>query len=145
LNGIEVIFFEDNKVIDAWRGFIGHATTPYPEKGTEAAGMDWNDKLTDHLNSILHEMGQVLSYPFDPMTLKRNAYYPKGWGQVEFENILLRKALLEVMGGSRPLKMEITNPVVVVETVTQLNAPQELGTRNLPEGVTPQLPAPDKS
>ncbi len=126
LNAIEVEFYNEKEVIQAWRQFITHVTTPYPIDGTEAQQRDWNDRVTDYLNNILFEMARVLKYSFDPMTLKRNAYYPSGWGEVEVENVLLRKASLEVFTGNRPLKMEIEKPITIQqESLPQVEPPQE--------------------
>jgi hypothetical protein len=48
-------------------------------------------------------MGQSLGYHFDKVTLKRNAYYPKFWGEVELENHAVRKKFLELLEGKRKL------------------------------------------
>jgi hypothetical protein len=113
LNAIEVEFYADDKVIGHLRSYINHLNTPAE---TDAA---WVDKTTDFLNNVLYAMAENLGYRFDPMTLKRGAYYPRGWNEVEVELHALRKATLEVFTGSKALKMEIGSPIKIEEAPPQ--------------------------
>ena len=56
---------------------------------------------------LLYEMGESLGYHFDKVTLKKNAYYPRGWGEVEVEQHQLRKAALAVFAGEKPLNVVV--------------------------------------
>jgi len=105
LNGIETEFFGETKVIEAWRLMVDHLNTP---SGNDAAqNARWTETLIDHANDMLHEMAESLGYHFDKVTIKRNAYYPSGWGEIEVEQHALRKKLLELLDGKRKLPMAV--------------------------------------
>ena len=101
LNGIETEFYDDKKVIEAWRVVVDHLNAP--ESHDPAQLSRWAEILADHVNNMLYEMGESLGYHFDRVTLKRNAYYPSGWGEIELENHAVRKKLLELLDGKRKL------------------------------------------
>lgn len=140
LNAIEVEFYGENEVIAAWREYISHLLTHFPIEKSEGEQREWNDKATDHLNKLLHEIAGVLAYRFDPLTLKRNAYYPMGWGQVELDQIQLRQASLEVFGGKRALKMEISKPVTILSDATSALAPPAADAKVVPAAREQVLP-----
>jgi hypothetical protein len=110
LNATEVEFYGDARVIEQLRSFISHLNAP-----TDKVDAAWLEKTTDHLNSLLYAMAETLGYRFDPMTLKRSVYLPRGWGEVEGETQQLRKAAIEVFAGSKTLKMEISRPIKIEE------------------------------
>jgi len=101
LNAIETEFYGNTKVIEAWRVIVDHL---YSAEANDSAQVDrWNEKLGDLVNELLFEMGKSLGYHFDKVTLKRNAYYPRGWGEIELEQHAIRKKFLEVLDGKRRL------------------------------------------
>jgi hypothetical protein len=105
LNAIETEFYGEKKVIEAWRVVVDHL---YSDAASDPAQVArWNDKQTDLINDMLFEMGESLGYHFDKVTLKRNAYYPKGWGEVEVEQAAVRKLFLEVLNGKRKLPVGV--------------------------------------
>src|SRR5437773_4882508 len=102
LNAIETEFYGNTKVIEAWRVIVDHL---YSAEANDSAQVDrWNEKLGDLVNELLFEMGKSLGYHFDKVTLKRNAYYPRGWGEIELEQHAIRKKFLEVLDGKRDRK-----------------------------------------
>lgn len=107
LNGVEVEFFGETRVIEAWRSLLDQLNTPH-DKVTDPQVTQWNDRVTTFLNDLLYEMGESLGYHFDKVSLKKNAYYPSGWQLVEGEQMKLRQAAVKVFEGEKPLKVEIT-------------------------------------
>jgi hypothetical protein len=105
LNGIETEFYGDTTVIEAWRVLVDHLNAPEAHESDQVKR--WTDILTDRVNDMLYEMGESLGYHFDKVTLKRNAYYPKGWGEIELEQHAVRKKFLEVLDGQRKLPIAI--------------------------------------
>jgi hypothetical protein len=90
LNGIEVEFYHEKSVIDAWRALNEHL---YSQAAPEDTSMThWTNRQTDLLNDLLARMGKTLGYDFGAATLKRSTYYPVGWGTVENEQHELRRA-----------------------------------------------------
>ena len=118
LNASEVEFYGDERVIEQLRLFIGHLNTAIE---AEAA---WLEKTMDHLNNLLYAMAENLGYRFDPMTLKRSVYYPRGWEEIETETHQLRKAALEVFARGKAIKMEIAGPVKIEEPLPFPAIPQ---------------------
>ena len=101
LNGIETEFYGETKVIEAWRVVVDHL---YSDDANDAKKVDqWQAALTDNVNDMLYEMAESLGYHFSKVTLKRNVYYPRGWGEVELENHAVRKKFLELLDGKRRL------------------------------------------
>lgn len=101
LNGIETEFYGQTKVIEAWRVIVDHL---YSADANDPKKVDqWQADLTEQVNEMLYEMGESLGYHFDRVAIKRNAYYPRGWGEIEVEQHALRKKLLELLDGKRKL------------------------------------------
>jgi hypothetical protein len=101
LNGIETEFYGERLVIEAWRLIVDHLSSP---DANDPGKVDrWTATLTDRVNEMLYEMGESLGYHFDRVTLKRSAYYPRLWGEIEVEQHALRKKLLELLDGKRRL------------------------------------------
>jgi Family of unknown function (DUF6680) len=114
LNGIEVEFYAKTgpakKVLDAWRLYVVHLDTPV---GEGDAAQRWVEKKTDLLMELLYEMAQCLGYDIDRASIQKNAYYPKGFQDVELEQHALRKSALQVFSGERPLPLTMVGPVQV--------------------------------
>lgn len=107
LNGIEVEFYGETKVIEAWRSLVDHLYTKV-DPLTEPNITRWNDRVTDLLIELLSEMAESLGYHFDKVTIKRNTYFPVGWNTTETEQTKLRQEAGKVFAGEKPLKVEIT-------------------------------------
>jgi hypothetical protein len=84
LNGIETEFYGDTTVIEAWRSLIDFLNTPH-NAVDDPNSVRWNDRVTELLTDMLLRMAESLDYHFDTVTLKRNAYYPRGWNDIETE------------------------------------------------------------
>jgi hypothetical protein len=105
LNGIETEFYGQTKVIEAWRVVIDQL---YSDDANDPKKSDqWLATLTDSMNDMLYEMAESLDYHFDRVTIKRNAYNPKLWGEIELEQHAIRKKFLEVLDGKRRLPVAV--------------------------------------
>ena len=109
LNSIHVEFYDDERVLDAWRLYASHLN------GRQVPGSDtarWGEKKFDLLVDLTYLMGQSLGYaPIDKAALRDNTYVPKGYADVEAELEQIRKAWLDVLSGMRPV------PIATVGTV----------------------------
>lgn len=111
LNMIDVEFYGDNKkdkaVVQAWKAYLDHlADQNYPKE-------TWGVKRTDLLVDLLYAMADCLGYDFDKTHIKNSAYTPKGYGEVEDDQFLLRKGLLGLLKG------KISLPVYLVNSLEQ--------------------------
>ncbi len=127
LNLIDVIFNarskKEEQVRTDWKILLDHL-----DKNKEKP--NFGDARVDLTSTLLADMGKCLGYSFDPVYLKRAAYSPQGHGDVEAEQTLLRKRLLEVLGGQRRV------PIAFF--------PDDFGTLVIPTGVKlPQIEVPE--
>ncbi|OFV96244.1 MAG: hypothetical protein A3H28_10270 [Acidobacteria bacterium RIFCSPLOWO2_02_FULL_61_28] len=115
LNSIDVEFSppkgKNKRVVDSWRIYSEHLIDPRSQDPQQV--VTWDTRRFELLVDLLYEMARRLGYDFDKVMLKRNAYYPRGYGEMEAEQHELRKASLEVFSGRRALPMKIVGPVNV--------------------------------
>ena len=105
LNAIEVEFSEggkgDKRVLDTWRLYLDHLVGGGEMSGDQLER--WSEKGHDLLTDLLYEMSRALQYNFDKIALKRNVYSPKAHGDLESDQYLLRKYIVEIMSGKRSI------------------------------------------
>jgi hypothetical protein len=65
------------------------------------------EKAQELIRGLLKAMAKCFDYEFDEVYLKRGAYYPKYFADVEMEQNALRKQILELLGGDRRLPVGI--------------------------------------
>lgn len=100
LNLIDVEFTEnnddENEVRETWKELLDlYGDYEKIQNAQEKA---------DELNAaLLSGMGKSLGYHFDKVHLKKGAYYPKFFGDVELEQHTLRRQLLELLDAKRKL------------------------------------------
>lgn len=107
LNRIDLEFDKEHRkekeVIEAWKEYLdllGNTDIPIDQ---------WAIKRVDLLVELLHKMAKVLNYDFDKIHIKNSSYSPRAHEDTEVEQNALRKGLIEVLKGERPLSMVITN------------------------------------
>ncbi|MCI0561186.1 MAG: hypothetical protein MN733_22090, partial [Nitrososphaera sp.] len=103
LNRIDLEFDKRSKkeksVLEAWKEY-------HDLLGNHAMPMDqWATRRVDLLVELLHKMALVLDYDFDKTHIKNSSYSPRAHGDTEAQQETLRRSLIEVMDGKRPLPM----------------------------------------
>ena len=117
LNMIDMEFYGDNKkdkaVVIAWKAYLDHlAAQNYPEES-------WGLKRVDLLVGLLYAMADCLGYDFDKTHIKNSAYIPKGYGELEDDQFILRKGLVGLLKGKISLPVFLVNELKQqVEEVT---------------------------
>jgi hypothetical protein len=101
LNRIDIEFHEEKEVKEAWKAYLDHLNTQ--SQDDEA----WGAKRQDLLAELLHAMSRPLKYDFDRTHIKRATYYPRGYGDYEQDHLSIRKGIVEVLAGRKPLPMSI--------------------------------------
>jgi hypothetical protein len=124
LNAIEVEFASgrgsDKRVRDAWRLYLDHLNQPAVQDDAPDRRR-WVDRANELLIELLFEMSRALNFEFDRVSLKNAVYSPRAHGELEEDQFLLRKFLLELMQGKRamwtgvftgdrPLQMQVLSP-----------------------------------
>lgn len=109
LNLIDIDFAGDNKkdkaVRVAWKVLLDHLSTrPEPNQAAISAS---NERATDLRVALMKTMADALGYEFDEVQIKKGSYLPTGHTDIEYEQNLLRKRLLEVLNGSRRIPVGV--------------------------------------
>ena len=107
LNVIDVVFHSDEKqqieIRRLWKQYLDHLNDrAYPRE-------TWEVKRVELLVELLHGMAIYLGFDFDKTHIKNQAYFPEGYGDLENDQIVNRKALREILTGQRPLHTCVTN------------------------------------
>jgi hypothetical protein len=113
LNMIDLVFYgswrgrtkKEQTILNAWKEYLDHLNS----WKSEADGLLWSSTAEELFLNLLAAIAADAGFSFDRVQLKRGAYFPKGHGDYEQDNLLTRKAWLEIVEGKRPLRMEITN------------------------------------
>jgi hypothetical protein len=93
---------EEKKVLDAWKEYLDHLGTDSTQD-TNA----WAKTGFDLLVDLLFEMSKALGYDFEKLRIKKEAYSPKLFADVEAEWHTLRKQLVELTDGTGRRKLPI--------------------------------------
>ena len=113
LNRIELEFYGKDKkskaVVDAWGIYHDHLhDRAFETKPLEGEALDrWVSKKHDLLTELLYEMAICLGYRFDKVQIKRGHYYPIGHSELEIEQRMMRRALLDLLVGKTALPMDV--------------------------------------
>jgi hypothetical protein len=121
LNMIDIEFYghdrKNKEVIRAWNLYRDHLNTP---GDPTAAPATWNEKSNDLFTALLHRMAIVFDYDLDEVLLKKGVYSPRYHGELEDDQLLLRKGLVNLLAGKLPLKMEVISfPATITEQEAQ--------------------------
>jgi len=101
---VEIEFYGIRSVQDAHREVMAHINAPRPLPA------DWNDRHRNLLTRLLSEMAQVLGYELPQLDVLEGGYYPQGLMDIEVEQQAVRRALIEVLSGRRPLGVSPAAP-----------------------------------
>jgi hypothetical protein len=109
LNMIEVEFHGDEKggkeVVYAWRSYLDHLNTP-PSPPEDPPGT-WQRRSEELFVSLLFKMATALDYSFDEVLLKKGYYAPRGHGELEDDQFLMRKGLVSLLTRKAALRMDV--------------------------------------
>lgn len=113
LNMIDLEFTSNNKkdkaVIDAWKTYLDHlckAPHNLQDANYQAEFTLWANKSSDYLAELLFVMSKSVGYDFDKVRLKNGAYSPQGHVDIENDIFQIRKGVLEILNGRRPLPVK---------------------------------------
>ena len=63
----------------------------------------WDEKAVDLFVDLLYHLAVHLGYDFDRTHLRRNAYFPRGFGETEMDQLAIRTGVRELLEGKRAL------------------------------------------
>ncbi|OGX10579.1 MAG: hypothetical protein A2Y05_01575 [Omnitrophica WOR_2 bacterium GWA2_53_43] len=104
LNSIDLFFSQKGKekqIIEKWTEYLDHFYTPVKEDNPDfrVELTAWSNKADEILAELLSLMGHCLGYDFDKVRIKKGIYVPKGHGEIELDNLIIRKGMVAVMSG----------------------------------------------
>jgi hypothetical protein len=104
LNMVEIEFYGIQSVQAAHREVMTHINMQPPLPG------GWNDRHRLLLTRLLSEMAKVLGYNLQQLDVLDGGYYPQGFADIDLEQQAVRRALIEVLSGHRPLLVSPAAP-----------------------------------
>lgn len=105
LNAVPVEFYGSSRplrdITEAWKLYLDHLN----KRGD--ADKAWGEKGEDLFVAMLGAMSNFLGYHFDPVELRREAYLPRGHAEAWNDQEVIRRGLVSVLSGERPLPMAV--------------------------------------
>ncbi|WP_227271129.1 DUF6680 family protein [Roseobacter weihaiensis] len=101
LNIVELEFYNENEVRDAFKAYIDHLSGPAPEAASEQER--FFGQRSDLFVALLSKIGAVVGYKFDKHDLDRNSYVPQGWDADQSLQRRNAQLLNGLLSGQRPL------------------------------------------
>jgi hypothetical protein len=98
LNLVEIEFHGRENVISAFGALMTHLNDRQAVQQS-----DFTDRHQKLLTKLLSEMAKVLGYELPQLDVLEGGYYPQGHADIELEQQALRRAVIAVMTGNRPL------------------------------------------
>lgn len=123
LNRIDLEFSNDKKyekVIEAWKEYFDNLSK---HDQTKEELVVWGARNEELLANLLYEMALSLHYKFDKVLIKRNIYSPVGHANIEMENNIIRKGLMNLMKGEIAFPVEV---IIPEETLVNISKQSEL-------------------
>ncbi|OGC21664.1 hypothetical protein A2291_06110 [candidate division WOR-1 bacterium RIFOXYB2_FULL_42_35] len=104
LNSIDLFFDKsgtEKMIVEKWDEYLDHLALPLQENDQDyQAKLDaWTQKGNDYFAGLLTLMGERVGYHFDKVKLKKGIYFPKGHGDAEWDNFLIRRGMVNIMTG----------------------------------------------
>jgi hypothetical protein len=104
LNQVDVEFYgwrpAHKRVTSAWKALRNHFGDSAFSKNDFSG---WLNKTVDLRVDLLHEMAKALGYKFEKDDILRNVYSPIAHGDIEDDQRLIRKGIVELLTGKRGL------------------------------------------
>jgi len=105
LNMVEIEFYGIPAVEKCYQDVMKHINHPHP------LPVEWHTRLPSLTTKLLSEMAKVLGYELQQLDVLEGGYYPQGFVDMETEQQEVRRALIEVLSGRRPLVVGAAAPV----------------------------------
>lgn len=106
LNMIDIEYYEEKNISQLWNIYRDHLNS-YPQNQDKNAQERWEEKRVDYLTDLLHGMSLFFEYDLDKVILKKGAYSPMAHGILSIEQSLIRKGVVELLSGQKPMKIQL--------------------------------------
>lgn len=106
LNMIDIEFHgsesKSKAVLNAWKAYLDQLNTSQSEPAV------WLSKKEDLFVDLLYEMSRHLGYDFDKTHIRRTSYFPKGFGDLESDQLAIRKGVAAILSGEASFPIYVT-------------------------------------
>ena len=103
LNAVPLEFHKVKPVMDAYADFLAHLNTR-----DDSPGNTWVQTRQNRFINLLKAMGTALRYDFRDAELLDHAYFPTWQLNLQTDQEVLRKGLVDLMKGEKSLPMNVT-------------------------------------
>jgi hypothetical protein len=133
LNAVPVEFHAVKSVMQKWRTYLDHLRT-------QNTALDvWLEKRRDLYTDLLDTMAKFLGYEFDLVQLKNEIYAPQGHAELETEQQVIRRGIVELMKGERTLPLDVRSIAQDPEAMARIAALQNALTAWLSGETAPRV------
>ena len=91
---------EDAQVLTAWKMYIDVLSYTPQDDAQRAARFEKRDEC---FVDLIWKIGQHLGFSFGKVAIKRDTYSPIAHGELEYDQKLIRKGIVELLAGKRAL------------------------------------------
>ncbi len=130
LNTIDVAFYGSDRkskaVVEACKVYLEHHNSP-------TSNENWGSRRLELLVDLLQKMADSLGYEFDKVSIQRTSYFPRGFGDADWDQQQIRKLLLAVLKGERMLPVWLGGAEDGVNNAVQQQLPADASSKNPPE------------
>jgi hypothetical protein len=106
LNLIEIEFAKNAQVMTAWKEYLKTLGEAFPAQASEPIQSGFLQKRETLLTKLISEIAKDLQFKVDQMDIFEGNYIPQGWHDEDWEQKLVRKGLIDVLSGKRPLAIQ---------------------------------------
>ncbi|WP_213778517.1 DUF6680 family protein [Caballeronia sp. dw_276] len=103
LNSVPLEFHKVEPVMTAYSDFIGHLNTR-----DDSPNNTWAQTRQNRFITLLQVMGKALRYDFREAELTDHAYFPTWQLNLQTDQEILRKGLVDLMKGEKSIPMQVT-------------------------------------
>lgn len=94
---------KEKAVTNAWKNYNDRLIGVNPPPDQQALLFAQRD---DAFIAMLYGMSKALGYDFDEVQLKRDCYRPAGHGDLEADQYMIRKGILDILNGTRAMPVK---------------------------------------
>lgn len=120
LNAVPLEFHKDTAIMQSWRTYLDHLNHQ-----NAAALETWGTKRVELYTDLLEKMAKKLNYGFDPLQLKNEIYAPRGHFDLENDQTVIRRGVVELMKGERTLPLDVRSIAQDPEMAKRIAALQD--------------------
>ena len=103
LNLVEIEFSKQLSVIQAWRNYLANLGERLPETANKDEQDAFTKKRDALLTKLIHEIAKSLKFHVEQLDILEGNYIPQVWNDDDWEQRLVRRGLIDVLQGRRPL------------------------------------------